>query len=415
MNGVTRDELGHRLVAGADLAGGPTSQILRGLGAIILLPYAEAVAPARAAFDAIRTLPDAEMMHLGSAVASLGTFLWDAAGRSAALEHAAKAARDTGALQALDSLLWTTALSDLWGGTVRRAVRVEELVREVRRAMGYDGENVPNVAVLAWTGTACDVVEGMAQDAARTGFGGVAASGTASLAVRDLAEGRYQSAFDRLGPLVDDPFLQATPVQYPDYVEAAARSRHPQEAATVSRLLTSLADANRSAWCRGVAERALALTSADDAEPHHRASIEALGTTGAEMDLARSHLVYGEWLRRARRRHAAGEQLHLALRHFRRSGADLFVARTTAELAALGDAGDVESAPRRSDLTTQEHTVARLAAQGRTNSEIAANLFISTNTVDYHLRKVFQKLGVSSRRQLADRLTPSAAGHTTTP
>ena len=121
------------------------------------------------------------------------------------------------------------------------------------------------------------------------------------------------------------------------------------------------------------------------------------------MDLARSYLVHGEWLRRARRRREAGEQLRLALRHFRHSGADLFVTRTTAELAPLGS-GDVDSSPREFDLTTQEHTIARLAASGRTNSEIAANLFISPNTVDYHLRKVFQKLGVSSRRQLADQL-----------
>ncbi|MEV0893867.1 AAA family ATPase [Promicromonospora sp. NPDC050262] len=418
MSGVTLEHLGRRLAAGADLAGGPTSDILRGLGAVVLDPYPRAVAPARAALAAILALPDDRMMHMGTAIASLGTFLWDDAGRAAALDRAAQAARDSGALQVLDTLLWVMALSELWGGTLRRAVAYDELVREVRRAMGYDAENVPNVAVMAWGGAPRDVVRAIAEGAAATGFGGVEASAVASLAVRDLAEGGYQDAYERLNPLIADPFLQVTPDQYPDYVEAAARSGHPEEAARVARLLASLAEANGSPWCRGVAERALALAGTDeDAERHHVASVEALSGTRAEMDRARSHLVYGEWLRRARRRRDAAEQLRLALAHFHHSGAELFVARTVAELAAVGASGDVDAPPRRFGLTAQEHTVARLASAGHTNPEIAANLFISPSTVDYHLRKVFQKLGVTSRRQLADRLAapPSSAPGATPP
>lgn len=409
MMGVTREELGRRLAVGAELAAGPTSDILRGLGALVLDPYPRAVGPARAALDAILALPDAQMMHMGSALAALGTFLWDDAGRADALARAAQAARDSGALQVLDTLLWVMAMSELWGGTLRRAVGYDELVREVRRAMGYDAENVPNVAVLAWSGAPRPTVEAIAEGTAATGFGGVEASAVASLAVRDLAEGSYQAAYERLVPLITDPFLHVTPNQYPDYVEAAARSGHPDEAARVAGLLAALAETNGSAWCRGLAERSLALAGPDeDAERHHLASVEALGRTGAEMDRARSHLVYGEWLRRVRRRRDAAEQLRLALRHLHHSGAELFVARTVAELAALGTAPeDLDSPEPRFGLTAQEHTIARLAARGRTNPEIAANLFISPSTVDYHLRKVFQKLGVTSRRQLADRLAAS--------
>lgn len=410
MLGVTREELGRRLAAGADLAKGPTADILRGLGALVLDPYPQAVGPARAALDALLALPDTELMHMGTTIASLGTFLWDDAGRTAALVRAAQAARDSGALQVLDTLLWVMAMTELWGGSLRRATSYDELVREVRRAMGYDAENVPNVAVMAWSGAPRPAVQAIADGAAATGFGGVEGSAVAALAVRDLAEGSYQDAYERLLPLVEDPFLHVTPHQYPDYVEAAARSGHPAEAARAARRLSALADANGSAWCRGVAERALALALADsdDPEPHYRASIEALSGTGAEMDRARSHLVYGEWLRRARRRRDAAEQLRLALQQLHHSGAELFVARTVAELATLGTPGETDAPPRRFGLTAQEHTIARLAARGRTNPEIAANLFISPSTVDYHLRKVFQKLGVTSRRQLADRLAPRA-------
>lgn len=410
IQGATLDALGRRLVAGAEVADGPESVILSGLGALILDPYPQAITPARTALDAVLALPDHEMMRLGSVMAALGTFLWDNEARAAALDRAAGAARDAGALQFVDTLLWVMALSELWGGTLRRALALDELVREVRRAMGYDAENVLNAAVMAWAGAPREVVTAISDGADATGFGGVSSAAQACLAVGELADGSYQEAYERLHPLVRDPFLHTTPTYYPDYVEAAARSGHQDDAERVATLLARLAAANGSTWCHGLAERALALVGAEDAvgpELHYQASIDALSKTGAEMDLARSHLVYGEWLRRARRRREAGEQLRLALKHFRHSGADLFVARTTAELAPLSDSGDVDNTPRQFDLTTQEHTIARLAAAGRTNSEIAANLFISPNTVDYHLRKVFQKLGVSSRRQLADRLTPT--------
>ncbi|MFC7619371.1 AAA family ATPase [Microlunatus sp. GCM10028923] len=418
--GTTHGALGRRLLAGAEAADGPESVMLRGLGTLILEPYEAAVAPARAALDAILALPDHELMQLGSVTAALATFLWDNDGRAAALDRAAAAARDAGALQVLDTLLWVMALSELWGGSLRRAVMFDELVREVRRAMGYDAENVLNAAVLAWTGSPTAVVIAIADGADATGFGGVSSSARAAVAVRDLAESKYQEAYERLTPLVVDQFLHTTPTYYPDFVEAAARSGHHGDAVRVATLLAQLADANGSPWCHGLAQRALALVGAEDAagaadpEPHYQASIDALSGTAAVMDLARSHLVYGEWLRRIRRRREAGEQLRLALRHFRHSGTALFVARATTELAPLSGSGGVDTTPRQFDLTTQEHTIAQLAAAARTNHEIAANLFISPNTVDYHLRKVFQKLGVSSRRQLADRLKPPADEGTTT-
>ncbi|GAB1819500.1 AAA family ATPase [Herbidospora sp. RD11066] len=405
MAGITQEELGRRLTDGA-VPGGPFTEILAGIGALILLPYKEAVPKARAALDAITALPDHEMMHLASVIAALGMFLWDEAGRRSGLARAAAAAREAGALQALDSMLWANSLSECCGGTVRAAEELMDQVREVRLAMGYDAEHVINAALMAWTGSPKHVVVAIAEGANSIGFGGVGAAAFAAVGQRDLAEGDYRAAYDRFKPLIDEPFLQVTPLHFPDYVEAAVRSGRTAEARGYAERLMEMAEINGSPWCRGVGLRARALVG-DEPEADYLAAIEALALTGSVVDLARTHLLYGEWLRRVRRRREAGEQLHLAARLFEESGARIFVPRTRAELEAAGMKATAVKGPDVPDLTQQELTVARQAALGRTNTEIAANLFISANTVDYHLRKVFQKLGISSRRQLADKLRES--------
>ncbi|WP_061296563.1 helix-turn-helix transcriptional regulator [Herbidospora cretacea] len=425
MAGITQRELGERITEAAS-AGGPLSEILDGIGALILLPYAEAVPRARVAFDALMALPDHEVMHMSSAMAALGMFLWDEAARGAGLARAIAAAREAGALQALDSLLWVNSLAEICGGTVRAAEESMAQVREVRLAMGYDAENVINAALMAWTGAPKHVVVAIAEGANAVGFGGVGATAFASVAQRDLAEGDYRAAYDRLKPLIDEPYLQVTPLHFPDYVEAAARSGRAAEARVYADRLVEMAEVNGSTWCRGVALRSKALVG-DEPEADYAAAVEALEGTGAVVDLARAHLLYGEWLRRARRRREAGERLQAAAGLFEQTGAHIFVPRTKAELEAAGlklapvtrrtggasgwNLPNGQTVPLASadmpDLTPQELTIARQAAEGRTNAEIAGTLFISVNTVDYHLRKVFQKLGISSRRQLADKLRES--------
>ena len=175
------------------------------------------------------------------------------------------------------------------------------------------------------------------------------------------------------------------------------------EAEPFVRRVEELAAANESVWARGVAARCRALV-ADDPEPHFQAGIATLEPTDIDVERGRTHLLYGEWLRRRKRRRDAREQLHIALDLFERSAAPAFVERARTELTATGLKAESAAEPQSLGLTAQELTVARLAASGSTNAEIGATLFISANTVDYHLRKVFQKLGISSRRQLADRL-----------
>ena len=136
------------------------------------------------------------------------------------------------------------------------------------------------------------------------------------------------------------------------------------------------------------------------AESCYQEAIERLGRTRVRMELARAHLLYGEWLRREGRRQDARGQLRTAYDLFATAGADAFAERTRRELAATGEAVD-ERARRATDaLTAQETHIAELAGSGLTNAEIGAHLFLSHHTVEWHLRKIFAKLGISSRRQL---------------
>jgi DNA-binding NarL/FixJ family response regulator len=144
-----------------------------------------------------------------------------------------------------------------------------------------------------------------------------------------------------------------------------------------------------------------------DAEALYQAAVDHLQRSDARPDLGRADLLYREWLRRHRRRRQAREHLPAALEVFEPMGARLFAARASGELRAIGERTRRRTPQTRYDLTPQEKQIAGLAAEGLSNREIAARLFISAGTVDYHLRKVFQKLGVSSRKLVRNALTPS--------
>ena len=199
-----------------------------------------------------------------------------------------------------------------------------------------------------------------------------------------------------------------------ELTEAAARCGTARESATRAvalrayRQLTEMAEASGTDWVRGVQARSHALLSEGEAaERLYRESIACLGKTRVRVDLARAHLIYGEWLRRERRRHEAREQLHTAHAMLEQMGVAAFAERAARELRATG-----ESARKRADivrheeLTAQEAQIARLAGDGLSNPEIGTRLFISAHTVQYHLRKVFTKLGITSRSQLG-RVLPS--------
>ena len=186
-----------------------------------------------------------------------------------------------------------------------------------------------------------------------------------------------------------------------DVVEAAARCGELVVAEQALDRLSERATASATPWAGGMLARAQALVATgEEADTLFRSALDTLSGTTIATETARTQLLHGEWLRRARRRKEAREPLHDALDFFESIGASAFAARGRAELAATGEHVRSRSAPV-DVLTPQEAQVARLAASGERNHEIAAQLYISTSTVEYHLRKIFVKLGVTSRTQLA--------------
>jgi DNA-binding CsgD family transcriptional regulator len=187
----------------------------------------------------------------------------------------------------------------------------------------------------------------------------------------------------------------------PELIEAAARSSNLELACDALRRLTETTQASGGDWALGIEARSRALVSVGEvAESLYREGVERLARTRGAINLARAQLVYGEWLRRENRRVDAREQLRAAHNMLSQCGADAFAERARRELLATGETARKRSVETLDELTTQEAQVARLAADGGTNPEIGAQLFISPRTVEYHLRKVFTKLDIESRREL---------------
>ena len=191
-----------------------------------------------------------------------------------------------------------------------------------------------------------------------------------------------------------------------ELVEAAARSGHTERAAGAMEQISETARSSGTDWALGVAARSMALLGqGKSAESLYVEAIERLGRTRVRSDLARAHLVYGEWLRRQPRRVNAREHLRQAYEMLTDMTMDGFAERARRELLATGETARRRSPETIWELTAQEAEIARLAAEGHTNPEIGSCLFISMRTVEWHLRKVFRKLGISSRRELRAALT----------
>ena len=225
------------------------------------------------------------------------------------------------------------------------------------------------------------------------------------LTTLDLSTGRYQHALDQARAVFDaDPVPYGTQV-LPDMIEAAVRVGDVDAAALAVRRLSKRATASATPWALSVLARSQALLADDgDAEALYLLAIEHVTSTKVTFEQARSHLLYGEWLRRQKRRTDSRVQLRTAFETFEVLGATSFITRARDELLATGEHARARTVDTFSDLTPQERHVADLAAAGETNVEIAARLFISRHTVEYHLRKVFRKLGITSRREIKSAL-----------
>jgi DNA-binding CsgD family transcriptional regulator len=233
-----------------------------------------------------------------------------------------------------------------------------------------------------------------------------------AIAVLDNGLGRYGDALAAAERTDEDPYeLVFSTWAAVELIEAATRSGVPERAAGALERLSASARASGSDWALGIEACARALLShGETAERLYREALERLGRTRIRVALARAHLLSGEWLRRERRRLDAREQLRHAHELFTQFGMEAFAERARVELEATGEHARKRTVETVDDLTPQEAQISRLAGDGATNQEIAAQMFISRSTVDYHLRKAFRKLGVKSRHQLKQHLLQPDAG-----
>src|SRR5712691_9166058 len=315
-------------------------------------------------------------------------------------------AREKGALGALSTGLVFLAMSELLDGSLA-AVRARFAERaEIMAAVGRRSD-VGELVVLAWQGRETEArtaAAAVTRYATEHGHGWMLGYVDYALAVLELGLGNYRAALPSdPGHYRDNPFIGI--VGFPDLIEAASRSGEHAIAAEATAEFAARALPNGTAIALGLLAMSRALLADDTrAEKLYQDAIEHLSHCRGNLRKARAHLLYGEWLRRQKRRLDARTQLHAAHEMFLRMGADAFAERARVELAATGERARKRTNDTRRDLTPQEAQIALLASQGATNGEIAGRLFLSASTVDYHLRKVFRKLDLTSRRQLAHAL-----------
>ena len=237
---------------------------------------------------------------------------------------------------------------------------------------------------------------------ARSGAGAIGQHATRSLALLDMCLGRPDEAFERLLAMISTAQPGAHPLflyGLPDTVETAARADRLDEVSAHADRFRQWAEQYRSPEALALLARCLGLIDEPRAEEHFARAIE-LGDALSPFDAARTELLFGEWLRRHRRRADARRHLRSALERFARVGMAPWEARARAELRATGETARRRDPSTRDELTPQELQIARLVATGKTNPEVAAQLFLSPRTIDYHLRKVFAKLEIASRAEL---------------
>ena len=331
--------------------------------------------------------------------------IWDDEAMYLLAARQVQAARDAGALGHLQFALSFLARNHMLAGELTAAALLIDEARVIAEATGNPPLVSAPMILAAWRGQeseASELIEASFEEAARQGW----TSNNYARCVLYNGLGRHDAALEAACEAMQpDPIGYGT-LLVPELAEAASRAGDRARLETACEWLSERTGAISSAWLTGIDARVRALLSESDvADAHYRESIAHLSRTRVRLELARTHLLYGEWLRRERRRIDAREHLRTAFEAFTSMGAEAFAGRAERELLATGEHARKRTIDTLGDLTPQEAQISRLAAQGHSNKEIAAQLYISPSTVEYHLHKVFRKLDVKSRTQLAHRLS----------
>jgi DNA-binding CsgD family transcriptional regulator len=339
--------------------------------------------------------------------------LWDAESAHALAVRLVQSARDTGAVARLQFALNTLAWTHLLAGELTTAAELIEEDRVIAEATGNPLLGNAQVTLAAWAGReapASELIETTLRESTEHGLGRTVDFATYASAVLYNGLGRYGTARDAAWQAFERDQLGYGPFVVPELAEAASRTGDTALVTSALEWLSERTAVTPTDWALGIEARIRALLSeGESADRFYRESITHLGRTRARAQLARGHLLYGEWLRGERRRSDARAQLRIAHDLLDAMGIEAFAERARRELAAAGETARKRTVDTSQQLTAQEAQIARLARDGLSNPEIGARLFISARTVKYHLSKVFLKLDITSRSQL-DRVLPSDPG-----
>jgi DNA-binding CsgD family transcriptional regulator len=402
---------------------GPAELLLAGLSLLNTDGLAAAAAALRQAVNLFvgDSISDVDRLRRGYMALPSALFLWDADGYRTILARQIQLIRSAGALDHLPIYLESAALIAAWSGDFGAAAA---LIAEAEAVCEMSGSRIPPFTALLLAGLrgslaeAVPLIDATINAAEAEGQGIMVTWPRWVTAVLYNGLGLYDEAREAAGLAAGDPAgIYVSAWALPELVEAAVRSGNmPMAEDAVARLADS-AQAGGTDWGLGIEARSRALvTEGRAAEDSYREAIDRLGRSRLRPELARARLLYGEWLRRENRRADAREQLRTAHSVFDEIGMEGFAERARRELLATGETARKRAAraavEASQELTAQEAQVAQLARDGLSNPEIGGRLFISSHTVQYHLGKVFAKLGISSRSQLdrALRADPDTQG-----
>ncbi|MFL5617603.1 MAG: AAA family ATPase [Gemmatimonadaceae bacterium] len=332
--------------------------------------------------------------------------LWDDALWHELATRAVRLARDAGAVGVLPIALVYRAGMHVHAGEFAAAAAMLEEADAITAASGYASLRYAALVLVAWRGDesrAVDLIQAAVDDATTRGEGRMLGLAGYVMAVLYNGLGRYEAAFAGARRACEHENQGFFGWSLAELVEAGVRSGAREVAIDALQRLEERTRAADTDWALGMLARSAALLrDGEAADALYREAIDRLGRSRMVVHLARAHLVYGEWLRREHRRVDARVQLRIAYEKFSDIGAEAFAERARRELLATGETVRKRTMAKADVLTAQEAQVAQLAATGRTNLEIGSQLFISPRTAEYHLHKVFAKLGISSRRRLRD-------------
>jgi DNA-binding NarL/FixJ family response regulator len=352
---------------------------------------------------------DPRLVTLGAVAA---TFLGDHEQARQLHGRVASEARRTGALNVLVNALGSQAGSSFFARKLPEAAAQADEAARLARDLGLENPAAQPLALLAWIAAVqgredeCRryAQEALALSAAR-GLALAAATATWALAELDLGKGRWEDALEGLEAVAEvragfsHPLLSL--ISTPDRVEAAVRAGRPESAEQAFSSFETWATSSKAPWAQPVLERCRGLLApGDEAAEHFEEAIRLHADAGSSFDRARTELLYGELLRRDKKRSEARRHLRAAQTTFEQFSAAFWLERAGSELRATGETARRRDPSTLAQLTPQELQIATLVGEGGSNKEIAAQLFLSPRTVEYHLRKVFQKLGISSRAEL---------------